>query len=135
MGHLRAGVVALDDIGARLGNVPGELLPVLFIHTHDRNDKAFIRKVFLQFTKKLQVLLVGVIGYLLHILETDKREGFLANVIETRGTLIGDVGADRLENNATAAGFEKLGTHLVGSGYRRGREKEGDFHNGIPENR
>ena len=128
-GHLGAGEVHLDHVGAGLGDQAGKLLPVLLGGAHNGGDKDLVGIGGLQLAEILQVLLQGMLSDLLHILEADKGGALLGQGVEPGRDLVDEevARANGLEDDAGPALVIGLGAHLVAIAYRRGGEAERVF--------
>ena len=128
-GHLGAGEVHLDHVGAGLGHEAGQLFPVFLGGAHDGGDEDLVGIVFLQLAEVSQVLLQGMLGDLLHVLEADEGGALLGQGVETGRDLVDEEagGTNGLEDDAGPAFVIGLGAHLVAVAYRRGGEAERVF--------
>ena len=129
-GHLRAGEVHFDHVGAGLGHETGELGPVFSVRPHDGRDQHFAGIRFLQLREIIEILLQGMLRYLLHVLEADKRRSFLGEFGKTRRHLVNEetFWSYGLEDNAAPARVVGLAAHLVTVAHgRRGKTE------GVPE--
>ena len=123
-GHLGAGEVALDQVGADLVAHLGQLLPLGLAGAHDGGDHDLVGEVLLQTVHEVKVLLSGLVGDLLHVLEAQPGSVFLAGDVETGRALVRHEDTDGLEEHAAPASLIGLGDHVVVAADRGGRQEK-----------
>ncbi len=122
--HLRAGEIELHGIAAGLLGHLGEFDPLLLALPHDRGDDALGGVAELEATQDIEVHVVGILGELLHIAETDKGRTLFAYGVEAGRYLADVLLADGLVEHTGPSGLQGTGYHLVvGADSRRGQEE------------
>ena len=126
-GHLGAGEVTLDQVGADFVAHLGQLLPLGLAGAHDGSDHDLVGEVLLQTIHEVEVLLGGLVGDLLHVLEAQPGGAFLTGDVETGRALVSNEDTDGLEEHAAPAFLIGLCNHVIVAADRGGRQEERIF--------
>ena len=121
---MRTGEVALDYVRAALLRAFRKICPFVLVTTHYRRDYDFCRKVLLEFSQYLEVLVGGFVGYLLDVAEAYEGSCFLAYRVEPGRHLVRDEVSDCLVDDARPALRESPRAHLIAARHDRRRQEE-----------